>query len=322
MTVPTVKLTHLDSLWFQVSGTLCNIACAHCFNNSGPNVRTFSFLSLEKVRAELAAAAKACVKEVFFTGGEPFLHPQLPEMLEMSLGTAPTTVLTNGMLINDRIADRLAAIERGARYSLEIRVSLDGYSEEMNDAIRGKGVFRQALAATARLSRRGLLPLVTIVHTWRDEEDLRTLAGFRELLEKAGYSRPRIKVLPSLPLGRELARSPELASDQSLLTEDMLEGFDRDLLMCSNSRVVTDRGVWVCPLLVEKTDARLGSSLEYSAAAYRLVHHACVTCYQYGTICSNVSGEIEGSGRKPSLRGQIPHSAGVHQFRESSPEEL
>jgi AdoMet-dependent heme synthase len=322
MTVPAVKLTHLDSLWFQVSGTLCNIACAHCFNNSGPNVRTFGFLSLEKVRAELAAAVKAGVKEVFFTGGEPFLHPQLPEMLEMSLGTAPTTVLTNGMLINDPIADRLAAIEQEARYSLEIRVSLDGYSEEMNDAIRGKGVFRQALAATARLSRRGLLPLVTIVHTWRDEEDLRTLAGFRELLEKAGYSRPRIKVLPSLPLGRELARSPGLASDQSLLTEDMLEGLDRDLLMCSNSRVVTDRGVWVCPLLVEKADARLGSSLEYSAAAYRLAHHACVTCYQYGTICSNVSGEIEGNGRKLSLRGQIPHPAGVHQFRELSPEEL
>jgi AdoMet-dependent heme synthase len=322
MTVPAVKLTHLDNLWFQVSGTRCNIACAHCFNNSGPNVRTFGFLSVEKVRRELEAGVKAGVKEVFLTGGEPFLHPQLPEMLEMSLGIAPTTVLTNGMLINDRTADRLGKIERAARYSLEIRVSLDGYSEEMNDAIRGMGVFRQALAATARLSRRGLLRLVTIVHTWSDEEDLRTLAGFRELLEKAGYSRPRIKVLPSLPLGRELARSPELASDQSLLTEDMLEGFDRDLLMCSNSRVVTDRGVWVCPLLVEKTDARLGSSLEDSAAAYRLAHHACGTCFHYGTICSNVSGEIEGSGRNPSLRGQIPRFAGVHQFRESSPEEL
>lgn len=320
MTVPTVKLTHLDNLWFQVSGTLCNIACSHCFNNSGPNVRTFGFLSLEKVRRELEAGAEAGVKEVFFTGGEPFLHPQLLEMLELSIELAPTTVLTNGMLINDRIADRLAKIEHAARYSLEIRVSLDGYTAEMNDAIRGKGVFLQALAATARLSRRGLLPLVTIVRTWEDEDDLRTIAGFRETLKEAGYSRSRIKVLPTLPLGRELVRSPELSSDESPLTEEMLEGFDRDLLMCSNSRVVTDRGVWVCPLLVEKADARLGSSLEESAAAYRLAHHACVTCYQYGTICSNVSADIENGGLKQSFRTPVPHADGTRQFPELNSE--
>jgi len=43
MTIPRVKLSHLDNLWFQVSGTLCNIACLHCFNDSGPNVRTLVF---------------------------------------------------------------------------------------------------------------------------------------------------------------------------------------------------------------------------------------------------------------------------------------
>ena len=144
-------------------------------------------------------------------------------MLTLSLAHAPTTVLTNGMLINDRLADRLAEIERAARYSLEIRVSLDGYTEEMNDAIRGQGVFRQALAAVARLSRRGLLPLVTIVRTWKDEQDLATLAGFDRTLREAGYARPRIKVLPSLPLGRELARG-HFDSTDTLLTEEDTRG--------------------------------------------------------------------------------------------------
>ncbi|HET7099940.1 MAG TPA: radical SAM protein, partial [Terriglobia bacterium] len=74
MKFPEVTLTHLDNLWFQVSGTLCNIACTHCFNNSGPNVRTFEFLSLETVRESIESAARAGVKEIFFTGGEPFLH--------------------------------------------------------------------------------------------------------------------------------------------------------------------------------------------------------------------------------------------------------
>jgi len=293
MNLPEVALTHLDNLWLQLSGTLCNIACTHCFNSSGPNVRTFGFLSVEKVREEIESAAGAGVKEILFTGGEPFLHPRLPEMLSFSLQHAPTTVLTNGLLINDRMAGQLARIEQASKYSLEIRVSLDGYTEEMNDAIRGRGVYRQALAALARLSRQGLLPLVTIVRTWSDEEELSTLAAFSSTLHAAGYGRPRIKVLPPLPLGRELERSANTPTD-ALLTEEMLDGFDRDLLMCSNSRLVTDRGVWVCPLLVEEPDARLGSSLADSRPSYELRHNACVTCYHYGTICGNLSALIEG----------------------------
>jgi hypothetical protein len=74
----------------------------------------------------------------------------------------------------------------------------------------------------------------------------------------------------------------------------MLEDFDRDLLMCANSRLVTDRGVWVCPLLVEQRDARLGTTLDDAARSYTLRHEACVTCWRYGTICGNVSATIEG----------------------------
>jgi len=214
-------------------------------------------------------------------------------MLAFSLNHAPTTVLTNGMLINDRMADRLTAIERSARYSLEIRLSLDGYTEEMNDAIRGQDVFRSALEAVRRLSRRGLLPLVTIVRTWSDDQELDTLTAFSATLRDAGYARPRIKLLPALPLGRELERRAGIDTS-SLVNEEMLEGFDRELLMCSNSRVVTGHGVWVCPLLVEKPDALLGTTLADARPSFKLGHNACVTCYHYGTICGNVSSLIEG----------------------------
>src|SRR2546427_43059 len=93
MTQPKVELKHLDNLWFQVTGTLCNIACAHCFNSSGPNVRTFGFLSLERVRSELETAVRLGVREGFFTGGEPFLHPQLLEMLSLSLARSGRPVI-------------------------------------------------------------------------------------------------------------------------------------------------------------------------------------------------------------------------------------
>lgn len=300
-----IELTHLDNLWFQVTGTLCNLACTHCFNSSGPGVKTFGFLSLEDVRRELEEGARRGVREVFFTGGEPFLHTAIAEMLEASLEFAATTVLTNGTLINDRMAERMAEIERRSRYSLEIRVSLDSFDEQTNDAIRGPGVFKRVMETVARLSRRGLLPLVTVVRTWSDAEERDILPGFTSILSEAGYHRPRIKILPALPLGRELVRLPG-AHDQPWVTEEMMRGFDPELLMCSNSRIVTDRGVWVCPLLVEKPDARLGDRLVDAASGYELAHRACYSCYQYGTFCSNVSAGIEGAGTltAPSERNE------------------
>ena len=288
-----VELRHLDNLWIQVSGTRCNIECHHCFNESGPRATAFDHMTFEAVIAAIAAAAARGVRDIYFTGGEPFLHPQLLDMIARALAIAPTTVLTNGMLISDRIAGRLARLAIAARYSLEVRVSLDGYSEEMNDAVRGAGVFQLALAGAVRLARRNLLPLITIVRTWDDAEELATLAEFTRVLKDAGCDRPRIKVLPPLPLGRELTRIAGLQRD-ACVTGAMLDGFDRELLMCSNSRLVTDRGVWVCPLLVGQPDARLGMTLDDAASSYELRHQACVTCWRYGTICGNVSALIEG----------------------------
>jgi AdoMet-dependent heme synthase len=288
-----VDLRHLDNLWIQVSGTRCNIECRHCFNNSGPREASFGFMTLDAVSEAIAAAGARGVREIYFTGGEPFLHPQLLEMIAYALTVAPTTVLTNGMLISDRIADMLAALAAAARYSLEVRVSLDGYSEDMNDAIRGPGVFRVALAGAAKLARRNLLPLITVVRTWDEDDELATVDAFVRLLRDAGCDRPRLKLLPALPLGRELTRIAGLQRDECVTTA-MLDDLDGDLLMCANSRLVTDRGVWVCPLLVERQDARLGATLDDAASSYELRHQACVTCWRYGTFCSNVSAHIEG----------------------------
>ncbi len=48
LTHPKIGLENLDNLWFQVSGTICNIECKHCFNNSGPKNHKFEFMSFEE----------------------------------------------------------------------------------------------------------------------------------------------------------------------------------------------------------------------------------------------------------------------------------
>ena len=71
----------------------------------------------------------------------------------------------------------------------------------------------------------------------------------------------------------------------------MIRDFDTSQLICEHSRIVTDQGVFVCPILIEAPDARLGTTLQESRRPFTLRHGACYTCYQYGAICSNPSSQ-------------------------------
>src|SRR3989337_1905063 len=98
---PEIYLDSLDNLWFQVSGTICNIACRHCFNNSSPTNHSFEFMTLDQCKPYIDEAVKMGVKEFYFTGGEPFANKELLQILEYALIFGPATVLSNGMLIRE-----------------------------------------------------------------------------------------------------------------------------------------------------------------------------------------------------------------------------
>ena len=66
--LPTISLSHLDELWFQVSGTLCNLTCNHCFISCSPTNKNFGFLSLAAVQTSLQESVNLGVKGYYFTG--------------------------------------------------------------------------------------------------------------------------------------------------------------------------------------------------------------------------------------------------------------
>ncbi len=285
---PDLHLDALDNLWFQVSGTLCNIACDHCFISCSPRNHSFELMTLAEIRPHLEASREMGVKEYYFTGGEPFMNKEMLDILELTLQYGPATVLSNGMLITEKKARRLREIEAASHYSLELRISIDGYTEEMNDAIRGEGVFKKAMKGVQLLYAHGFLPIITVTKTWEDYEDEAVLDGFLNVLKSHGYARPRIKILPSLKLGKEVARSR--GYDQyEMVTEEMLVDYDCSQFICANSRVVTNRGIYVCPILIESPSAHMGDTLAEATKSYELKEQACYTCYLYGAICSNFS---------------------------------
>lgn len=286
---PRLELSALDDLWFQVTGTLCNLRCTHCFNGSAPGNDTFGKMRADTVRDFLAESVDHGVKQYYFTGGEPFLHPKLVDLVEEALALGPTTVLTNATAFTTEELDRLGDLFHRSRYSLEIRVSLDGFTPETNDAIRGEGTFERAVEGIRALVQRGLLPIVTATRTWDVQEDPEVLGEFRQTLASAGYEHPRIKLLPSLKIGRETDRDRGYHATERV-TQRMMTDFDTDQLLCSNARLVTDRGVWACPILVLHEEARLGSTLEDAHQAVSLGFNACYTCYRFGELCSNMPG--------------------------------
>ena len=107
-----VELRALDDLWFQISGTRCNLTCRHCFISCGPTNHTFELLSREAVLLALEESRELGVKEYYFTGGEPFIHPDMVEILDRTLELGPASVLTNGTLLKPEAAARLDPTRR------------------------------------------------------------------------------------------------------------------------------------------------------------------------------------------------------------------
>jgi uncharacterized Fe-S cluster-containing radical SAM superfamily protein len=284
---PQVELRSLDTLWFQVGGTVCNLACTHCFISCSPTNHTHEMMRLAQVRAYLSEAALLGVKEFYFTGGEPFLNPDMEAILEATLAVGPATVLTNGLLLDAARCARLAALAGASPYSLDLRVSLDGYDAASNDVVRGAGSFERVLAGLRNLAAAGLNPVVTVTEVCGEAATEPGKRRFFALLAGIGLTRPRLKVLPVFKIGAEAERSGAYESWQRLRGADTPPDADGgwDHLQCSASRMATDQGVWVCPILVNEPAARMGATLAEALGPYPLRHAACWTCHVYGVSC-------------------------------------
>ena len=134
-----VALRTLRTLWFN-TGTLCNLACQNCYIESSPSNDRLVYLNRAEVQAYLEeiAALDLGTEEIGFTGGEPFMNPDILAMLEDGLAAGHRVlVLTNAMRPMMKCADGLLALL--ARYGdrLLVRVSIDHFRRELHEQERG-----------------------------------------------------------------------------------------------------------------------------------------------------------------------------------------
>ncbi len=291
-----VDLHHLDTLWFN-TGTLCNIACSHCYIESSPTNDRFEFLSVAELTVFLdeIEAAGLPTREIGFTGGEPFMNPAIIDMLDEALGRGfEVLILTNAMqpMMRPTVRQGLLRLHQAHGERLTLRVSIDHHSAQLHDSERGAGSFAKAIEG-ARWLADNSINLAVAGRTCWGEDEASERAGYRRMFESAG-----LPVDAADPVALVLFPEMDASGDVPEITVDCwsILGVDPDTMMCATSRMVVKRkgaaaptGL-ACTLLPYDPQFELGESLDGALGAVKLNHRHCAEfCVLGGGSCSVAS---------------------------------
>ena len=160
----------------------CNLACDYCCAKSSPQAERKA-LGVEVVQRLANEAVAAGVSELILTGGEPFLLPDLDELVASCTQVLPTTLLTNGMLLR---GGRLERLRRMDRDRLSLQISLDSATPDLHDLHRGDGTWAKAVAGIRTARDEGFRVRVAATLA---ADDQRGLTEFHDFLEAIGVPR-------------------------------------------------------------------------------------------------------------------------------------
>ena len=287
----SVALERLKTVWFN-TGTVCNIACRNCYIESSPSNDRLAYLSVAEVRSYLdeIAAEDLPVEEIGFTGGEPFMNPNVIAMVEESLGRGfRVLVLTNAMKPLEHKRTALLDIKQRHGRRLAIRVSMDHYVARDHEAIRGPRTWAPMIEGLTWLAENGFTLAVAGRTLW-GEDDEAERAGYAALFATLG-----VPVDAGDPAALVLFPEMDAAADVPEITVDCwgILGVDPATVMCATSRMVIKRKgaarplVVPCTLLPDDTQFELGHRLADATGAVKLNHPHCAKfCVLGGASCS------------------------------------
>jgi pyruvate-formate lyase-activating enzyme len=190
----------------------CNLACDYCCARSSPHTPRRG-LGLERIRQLVDEAVDAGVTEVYLTGGEPFLLPDLDQITRACADRLPTTLLTNGMLFR---GSRLAMLRRMPHQRLTLQISLDSATPQRHDHHRGPGSWQRAYDGIRTALAEGfhvrVAATVPAGHTGETEQ-----AAFHTLLDDLAISRTDQIVRPIAHRG--VAETGVILTTETLIPE-------------------------------------------------------------------------------------------------------
>ncbi len=287
----TVALTALETLWFN-TGTLCNLTCQRCYIESSPRNDRLAYLTRDEVRRYLDEIARDRLptRLIGFTGGEPFMNPDIISMLEDVLERDfDAIVLTNAMQPMTHHRNDLLALRARHGDRLTIRVSLDHHTQAVHEAERGARTWQPTLDGLVWLARNGFAVHVAGRHFTR-EADAALRAGYARLFAALdvpvdAFDPVRLMLFPEMDATRDV---PEITTAcWGILKKSPAS------VMCASARMVVKRrdaaapAVLACTLLPYDPRFEMGATLAEAAGAVALNHpHCAAFCVLGGASCS------------------------------------
>ena len=156
----------------------CNLTCPMCYASSAPGGK---HLSLAECQAAIdrVVATEGRAEVIQLSGGEPTIHPQLPEILDYALAQAVDYVMINTNGIRFASDQRLIDTVAKRRDRVEIYFQMDGLSDHVFLALRGERLLETKLAALDKLGQAGIhVTLVSTLQGGVNEDQIGRLVQF------------------------------------------------------------------------------------------------------------------------------------------------
>ncbi|HEY9520379.1 MAG TPA: radical SAM protein [Methyloceanibacter sp.] len=297
-----VQLEALRTLWIN-TGSLCNIECRNCYIESSPENDRLAYMTRAEVASFLDEIAREAhpTREIGFTGGEPFMNPDILAMLGDALDRGHAVlVLTNAMqpMQRPRIASGLIALREAHGDGLVIRVSLDHYGKALHEAERGIDTYDKTIEGIDWLARNGFA-LALAGRTYSGESEASLREGYARLAQERGWpidasDSAQLVLFPEMDVRVDV---PEITT----ACWGILHKSPSDV-MCASSRMVVKRKgaagptVRPCTLLPYDPVFEMGATLGEAAradsgmfdhGAVKLCHPHCAKfCVLGGGSCS------------------------------------
>ena len=262
---PVSTLTELNNIFIELTAKNCNQKCKHCYIDFPISKTVKDFLSIEKIRQAVIDTKKENVECIYLTGAEPMTHPDFNSILRLCLKRANVCICTNASFINEKKARFLKKVEEESPNEIIFKLSIDHYNEIKNDDIRGRGAFRQTISAVKSLIKYDFNPIFNIVNYYNEDKKV-LIKEFKTICDNIGFETNDF----NFQVNEYYNKYKPACESETFKNSTNLD--------CATGRILTEKGVYVCPFLANDHRGRMGSDFKDFSKKMSIETNFCLAC--------------------------------------------
>ncbi|MGN1124912.1 MAG: radical SAM protein [Candidatus Gastranaerophilaceae bacterium] len=260
---PVCELKELNNIFIEMTAKNCNQRCKHCYIDFPFSKSQKDFISIDKIKQALEDTINENIYCIYLTGAEPMLHSDFNAILRLCLKRTNVCICTNGSFLNEKKIRFLKKVEDEGENEIIFMLPLVHYNELKNDEVRNRGAFRQVIHSSKILVRYDFNPIFNVTNFYK--EDKKTLiCEFEKIFENLG-----VKV-------EDYNFQINQYYDKENSEGELINEFKN--LDCQYGRILTEKGVYVCPFLANDHRGRMGADFTDYGKKVCLETPFCATC--------------------------------------------